>query len=84
MAVGRSRGCAGGVRRAQFLDRGFFLFRSEQHFGIRNQLDRVALFPRPDPYQILRLMGTNGANYGIGRTASSRGCVRSSVISRSC
>ena len=50
----------------RFLDRGFFLFRSEQHFGIRNQLDRVALFPRPDPYEILHLMGTNGANYGIG------------------
>lgn len=50
----------------QFLDRRFFLFRSEQHFGIRDQPDRVALFPREDPYEILRLMGTNGANYGIG------------------
>lgn len=49
----------------RFLDRGFFLFRSEQHFGIRDQPDRVALFPRADPYEILLLMGTNGANYGI-------------------
>lgn len=50
----------------RFLEQGFYLFRSEQHFGIGGQRDRVALFPRRDPYGILRLMGTNGANYGIG------------------
>ena len=50
----------------RFLDRGFYLFRSEQHFGIRNEPDRIALFPRADPFEILRLVGTNGANYGIG------------------
>ena len=50
----------------RFLEKGFYLFRSEQHFGIGGEADRVALFPRRDPYEILRLMGTNGANYGIG------------------
>ncbi len=49
-----------------FLEKGFYLFRSEQHFGIRGRPDRLALFPRRDPYEILRLMGTNGANYRIG------------------
>lgn len=52
--------------RQRFLDRGFYLFRAEQNFGIRDKPDRVALFPRADPFEILRLMGTNGANYGIG------------------
>jgi len=50
----------------RFLERGFYLFRSEQHFGIAGHADRVALFPRRDPYEILRLMGTNGWNYAIG------------------
>lgn len=50
----------------RFLERGFYLFRSEQHFGIGSHTDRVALFPRSDRYEILRLMGTNGWNYGIG------------------
>ena len=50
----------------RFLDKGFYLFRAEQHFGIGGRADRVALFPRRDPYEILRLMGTNGTNYSIG------------------
>ncbi len=50
----------------RFLEKGFYLFRSEQHFGIAGRPDRVALFPRSDRYEILRLMGTNGWNYGIG------------------
>ena len=50
----------------RFLEKGFYLFRSEQHFGITGQSDRVALFPRSDRYEILRLMGTNGWNYDIG------------------
>jgi len=52
--------------RPRFLEKGFYLFRSEQHFGIAGQSDRVALFPRGDRYEILRLMGTNGWNYDIG------------------
>ena len=50
----------------RFLEKGYYLFRSEQHFGIGGHADRVALFPRSDPYEILRLMGTNGWNYDIG------------------
>jgi len=50
----------------RFLEKGFYLFRSEQHFGIAGRSDRVALFPRSDRYEILRLMGTNGWNYDIG------------------
>jgi uncharacterized protein DUF4253 len=53
------------VAQAPFFEKGYYLFRSEQHFGIRDQLDRIALFPRRDPYEILKLMGTNGANYSI-------------------
>ena len=50
----------------RFLEKEFYLFRSEQHFGIAGRSDRVALFPRSDRYEILRLMGTNGWNYDIG------------------
>jgi hypothetical protein len=50
----------------RFLEKGFYLFRAEQHFGIGDRSDRVALFPRGDRYEILRLMGTNGWNYGVG------------------
>ncbi len=49
-----------------FLAQGFYLFRSEQHLGIQGQRDRVALYPGRDPYEILRLLGTNGWNFGIG------------------
>ena len=47
----------------RFVDKGFYLFRSQQNFGVRGQPDHVAL---SDPYEILRLMGTNGWNYDIG------------------
>jgi len=50
----------------RFFDKGFYLFRSQQNFGVRGRPDHVALFPRSDPYEILRLMGTNGWNYDIG------------------
>jgi hypothetical protein len=50
----------------RFGARGFYLFRSERNFGIGAQGDRVALFPRADPYELVRVMGTNGWNYGIG------------------
>jgi hypothetical protein len=41
----------------RFLAQGFYLFLSER--------DRLALFPRSNPYEILALMGTNGWNYDI-------------------
>jgi hypothetical protein len=49
-----------------FLAKGFYLFRVAQHFGIRNLADTLALYPSTEPYAILRLVGTNGANYDIG------------------
>jgi hypothetical protein len=61
----RAEGLVAAAQR-RFLEKGFYLFRSEEHHGIQGQPDQVALFPRPDPYEILRLMGTNGWNYGIG------------------
>ncbi|MGH7676561.1 MAG: DUF4253 domain-containing protein [Gemmatimonadales bacterium] len=51
---------------ARFLDRGFFLFRHEQHFAIDGKPDEVGLLPTPDVYDVLVLMGTNGWNYDIG------------------
>lgn len=42
---------------ARFLAQGFYLFQSEG--------DRLGLFPRSNPYEILALMGTNGWNYDI-------------------
>ena len=54
------------IAQLRFLEKGFYLFQAEQHFGIGGHGDRVALFPRADRYEILRLMGTNGWNYDIG------------------
>jgi hypothetical protein len=51
---------------APFLAKRFYLFRVAQHFGIRDVADTLALYPSTDPYAILRLVGTNGANYDIG------------------
>jgi uncharacterized protein DUF4253 len=49
-----------------FLARGFYLFRVVQNFGAGGRPDTLALYPSPDRYAILRLVGTNGANYQIG------------------
>jgi hypothetical protein len=50
----------------RFLAQGFYLFRVAQHFGINGHPDTLALYPSRDRYAILRLVGTNGANYDIG------------------
>jgi uncharacterized protein DUF4253 len=50
----------------RFLAQGFYLFRVAQHFGINGHPDTLALYPTRDRYAILRLVGTNGANYDIG------------------
>ena len=50
--------------RDRFLARGFYLFVAERHFGL-GEPDRVGLFPRSNPYEIMALMGTNGWNYDI-------------------
>jgi len=50
----------------QFLAQGYYLFRVAQHFGINGRPDTLALYPSRDRYAIVRLVGTNGANYDIG------------------
>ena len=50
----------------RFLAQGFYLFRVAQHFGINGHPDTLALYPSRDRYAILRLVGTNGANYDVG------------------
>jgi len=54
------------VAQDRFLAQGFYLFRVAQHFGINGHPDTLALYPSRDRYAILRLVGTNGANYDIG------------------
>jgi len=43
----------------------FFVFVSDRNFGIGGRPDNVSLLKTPDPYEALRVMGTNGANYEI-------------------
>jgi len=50
----------------RFVAQGFYLFRIAQEFGVGGRPDTLALYPSRDRYAILRLVGTNGANYGIG------------------
>lgn len=49
-----------------FLDKGFYLFRYEQSFGIGGDPDKVGLLPTGDKYAVMAAMDTNGDNYGIG------------------
>lgn len=46
------------------LPAGFVVLRTEQGFG--RAPDRIAVVRARDPYDVLRLLGTNGWNYGIG------------------
>ncbi len=49
-----------------FLARGFYLFRYDQHFSINGAPDKVALLPTQDKYAVMAALETNGDNYGIG------------------
>ena len=49
-----------------FLQRGFFLFRHEPNYGLNGRPDEIALVPLWDQYRVVKLVGTNGANFGIG------------------
>lgn len=44
---------------------GYIAFISERHYGINGAPDNVSLLKTSDPYDMLRIMGTNGANYDI-------------------
>lgn len=52
-----------------FRERGFYLFRVDQNYGIGGEPDELALVPLADPYSIVSLIGTNGANYGLSTAA---------------
>ena len=54
------------VAKAQdaFLAKGFFLFRTGERFSGLDT-DGLALWPSPDPYEIMKAMDTNGANHGL-------------------
>ena len=39
------------IAQPRFFEKGFYLFRSEQHFGMAGHPDRVALFPRREFYR---------------------------------
>jgi hypothetical protein len=50
----------------KFFEKGFYLFRYEQNFGLRDRLDLVGLLPTTDKYAVMAAMETNGDNYNIG------------------
>jgi hypothetical protein len=54
------------VAKAQdaFLAKGFYLFRTGERFSGLDT-DGLALWPSPDPYEIMKAMDTNGANHGL-------------------
>jgi hypothetical protein len=52
-----------------FRERGFYLFRLDQNYGIDGEPDELALVPLGDPYAIVSLVGTNGANYDLPTSA---------------
>jgi hypothetical protein len=45
-------------------DKGLYLFLVEQAFGIGGKPDTLAVLPTADPYQVMTIIGTDGANYG--------------------
>ena len=51
---------------ADFLRRGFYLFRCENNYGIGGAPDKVGLLPTRDKYDVIAAMETNGVNYDIG------------------
>lgn len=48
-----------------FLARGYYLFRYDQHFGIGDALDKVGLLPTTNKYDVIAAMETTGANWDI-------------------
>ena len=50
----------------KLFEKGFYLFRYEQNFGMSDRPDHVGLLPTTDKYGVMAAMETNGDNYGIG------------------
>jgi hypothetical protein len=49
--------------------RGYVVFISEQSFGIGDKPDSVSIVKTADPMEVVRLMGTDGANYDLDNAA---------------
>jgi Domain of unknown function (DUF4253) len=49
-----------------FRARGFLLFRNGTTFGTGGEPERVALYPRDDLAEVMRLIGTSGPNFDTG------------------
>lgn len=64
----RKDSAAAFVAKAQdaFLARGFYLFRTGERAASGLETDALALYPTRDPYDLMRVMETNAANYGMG------------------
>lgn len=52
-------------KRERCAGRGYLLFRSEMNFGIGGKKDVLTLIPGYDTLEIVRLMRTDGINYGL-------------------
>jgi hypothetical protein len=63
----RSDSAAAFVAAAQdaFLARGFYLFRTGERATSGLETAGLALYPTRDPYDVMRVMETNAANYGM-------------------
>ena len=48
-----------------FLERGFFLFRHEPHYGIGGKPDEIGLVPLADQFAVVQRVGTNGLNFDL-------------------
>jgi hypothetical protein len=51
--------------KADFKAKGYRLFVSEQNFGINGKKDKVSILETNDPFDILRIQGSNGVNYDV-------------------
>ena len=48
-----------------FLNKGYTIFLLENNFNIGEKLDNIGVLNTVDKYEVLKLVGTNGANYDI-------------------
>ena len=53
----------------EYLERGAYVFRYDNGFGLNNGPDVVVMLPTTDKYVVLRAAGTDGVNYDIDNDA---------------
>ena len=51
--------------RPAFLERGFYVFRAEQSFGIDGEPDRIAILPTGEQLEVVAAVGTSAPNHDI-------------------